>query len=122
LDASSVPDHATLTLAKALRLTARHDRRIQAALSRVRIAEAASGQARLLAQAEAQYKAGQTDITSLFLAEQDLRAARARTIELERRASEALIRLERSAGGPGAVNEAFGRAPTTAPATTEGGF
>lgn len=71
-----------------------------------------------LAQAEAQYKAGQTDITSLFLAEQDLQSARGRLIELQRRTSEALIRLERSAGGPGVAHAAFGTTAATAPATT----
>jgi cobalt-zinc-cadmium efflux system outer membrane protein len=72
-------------------------------------------QERRLAQAEAQYRAGQAEITALFLAEQDLRAARARLIELQRRTSEALIRLEKAAGGPGVVAEAF------APATKQTG-
>lgn len=52
-------------------------------------------------QAEQLYRAGQHDITALFLAEQDLRAARARSIQLQLRASQALIRLQRAVGGPG---------------------
>jgi outer membrane protein TolC len=61
-------------------------------------------QEKRLAQAEAQYQAGQTDLTDLFLAEQDLREARARLIELERTYLLSLVRLERAAGGAGAVH------------------
>lgn len=67
-----------------------------------------------LAQAEAQYKAGSADITSLFLAEQDLQAARARLLDLQRKATESVIRLERAAGGPGTVRSSM---PTTMPAS-----
>jgi cobalt-zinc-cadmium efflux system outer membrane protein len=70
-------------------------------------------QQRRLDQAEAQYKAGQTDITALFLAEQDLRAARAKRVELERRTSESLIRLQRAVGGPGIVTDRRLADPTT---------
>lgn len=52
-------------------------------------------------QAEDAYRAGQTDVTALFLAEQDLRAARAKAIEVEQQMSLALVRLQRAAGGPG---------------------
>lgn len=51
-----------------------------------------------LEQAENQFKAGQIDVTGLLLAEQDLRAARIRLVELQRRTAEALIRLQRAAG------------------------
>lgn len=54
-----------------------------------------------LEQAEGQYLAGQADITSLVLAEQELQSARAREIELNRRAAGALSRLQRAVGGPG---------------------
>lgn len=54
-------------------------------------------------QSEASFLAGQTDVTGLFLAEQDLRAAEARAVEVERRMTVALVRLHRAAGGPGAV-------------------
>ena len=66
-------------------------------------------------QAEAQWRGGQTDITGLLLAEQDLRAARTRQLELERRVSEALYRLQRAVGGPGIAASLV--APTTAPTT-----
>lgn len=51
--------------------------------------------------ADASFRAGQTDVTSLFLAEQDLRAAQAKAVELERKAAIAAIRLQRAVGGPG---------------------
>jgi outer membrane protein, heavy metal efflux system len=56
-----------------------------------------------LAQAEAQFKAGQTDITGLLIAEQDLRAARAQVVDLQRRAAQAEVRLERAVGGAAAL-------------------
>lgn len=74
-------------------------------------------QEKRLLQAEAQYRAGLADITTLFLAEQDLRSARARLIELQQRVSESLIRLERSAGGSGVARSAFGDPSATAPVT-----
>lgn len=49
------------------------------------------------------YRAGQTDITALFLAEQDLRLAESKAVEVERQAATALVRLERAVGGSGAV-------------------
>lgn len=54
--------------------------------------------------AEDAYRAGQSDVTGLFLAEQDLRLARAQAIEVERQAATALVRLQRAAGGPGVAN------------------
>ncbi|MFN0133816.1 MAG: TolC family protein [Phycisphaerales bacterium] len=53
--------------------------------------------------AENAYTAGQTDVTALFLAEQDLRVAQARAIDVERQAALALVRLERAVGGPGVM-------------------
>lgn len=58
---------------------------------------------RRLEQAEAQFRGGQTDITGLLQAEQELRAARTRLVELERRNTEALIRLQRAVGGPSVI-------------------
>lgn len=52
-------------------------------------------------QAEDAYKAGQTDVTALFLAEQDLRAAQARVIEVEEQMSISLLHLQRAVGGSG---------------------
>ncbi len=51
--------------------------------------------------AEDSYQAGQTDVTPLFLAEQDLRIGQTRAIEVEAQASIALLRLQRAVGGPG---------------------
>ena len=58
---------------------------------------------RRLEQAEAQFRGGQTDVTGLLFAEQDLRAARTRLVELQRRNTESLIQLQRAVGGPGVV-------------------
>lgn len=51
--------------------------------------------------AEDAYRAGQSDVTPLFLAEQDLRLARAQAIEVEQQAAAAMVRLQRAVGGPG---------------------
>lgn len=51
--------------------------------------------------AEDAYRAGQTDVTPVYLAEQDLRKAEAQAVEIERQAATARIRLERAVGGPG---------------------
>jgi cobalt-zinc-cadmium efflux system outer membrane protein len=51
--------------------------------------------------AEASFRAGQSDVTALFLAEQDLRDAEAQAVELERQTTIALLRLQRAAGGAG---------------------
>ena len=53
-----------------------------------------------LKQAESAFRAGQSDVTPLILAEQDLQAGHARLIELERRTAESLIDLYRAVGGP----------------------
>lgn len=55
-------------------------------------------------EAEDAYRAGQTDVTALFLAEQDLRAAQARAVDFERETTIARIRLERAVGGAGVAN------------------
>ncbi|MGD9691382.1 MAG: TolC family protein [Phycisphaerales bacterium] len=68
-------------------------------------------------QAEDTYLAGQTDVTALFLAEQDLRAARAKAIEVEQQMSIALIRLQRAVGGPG-VAASIGDSPASTQPTT----
>ncbi len=68
--------------------------------------------------AEATFRAGHTDITPLHLAEQDLHAARARAIDLERDATIALIRLERAVGGAGAAATIDETPPIAVPSTT----
>lgn len=54
--------------------------------------------------AEAAFRAGQTDVITVILAEQDLTAARTRAVTLERRHSIALVRLVRAVGGAGAAS------------------
>ncbi len=54
------------------------------------------------------------DITPLLLAEQDLRTARARSIEVEQQVTIALVRLHRAVGGPG-VATSVGGSPTAPP-------
>ncbi len=70
------------------------------------------GQRRQLA--EDAYRAGQTDVTPLFLAEQDLRVAQTQAIEVEAQAARALVRLQRAVGGPG-VAERLADAGSAAP-------
>ncbi len=55
--------------------------------------------------AEAAFRLGHRDATSFFLAEQDLRAAQARAVDLERQTTIALVRLQRAAGGAGAARQ-----------------
>jgi cobalt-zinc-cadmium efflux system outer membrane protein len=55
--------------------------------------------------AEDAYRAGQTDVTPLFLAEQDLRVAQTQAIEVEAQAARALVRLQRAVGGPGVAEQ-----------------
>ncbi|MGH7130520.1 MAG: TolC family protein [Phycisphaerales bacterium] len=54
--------------------------------------------------AEDAYRAGQSDVTVLFLAEQDLRLTQTRAIEVEHQAATSLIRLQRAVGGPGVAS------------------
>jgi cobalt-zinc-cadmium efflux system outer membrane protein len=54
---------------------------------------------RRLRDTEAAYRAGQTDITALILANEDLQASREKVIELERKASSSLYKLQRAVGG-----------------------
>jgi len=57
--------------------------------------------------AEDAYRAGQSDVTALFLAEQDLKLSQAKAIEVERQAATALVRLQRAVGGPGVASTLF---------------
>lgn len=69
--------------------------------------------------AEMAFRAGQSDATSFFLAEQDLRAAQARGIDLERQTTVALVRLHRAVGGSGIARHfALGEPATSAPSAT----
>lgn len=69
---------------------------------------------RRLDQAEAQFRGGQSDITALLQAEEELRNARTRLIELERDSVAALYRLQRAVGGPGVTSRAATTQTTTA--------
>lgn len=55
--------------------------------------------------AEQAYRAGQSDVTALFLAEQDLRVAESLAVDGERSASVAWFRLLRAAGGAAAARD-----------------
>lgn len=69
-----------------------------------------------LQQAEAQFRAGQTDITGLLIAEHDLRSTRAQRIELQRKVAIAQVRLERAVGGAGVLASITAQS-TTIPTT-----
>lgn len=58
--------------------------------------------------AEDAYHAGVSDVTALFLAEQDLRIAESREIAVQKQASSALVRLQRAVGGA-ALASSFGQ-------------
>ncbi len=75
-------------------------------------------QERRRSQTEAAYRAGQTDVTTLILADQDLQASRAKLIELQQKTSAALYRLQRAVGGPGAAVHLGGEARSTTRPTT----
>lgn len=66
--------------------------------------------------AEDAYRAGQSDVTALFLAEQDLRLTQAKAIEVERQAVTAFVRLQRAVGGPGVASPLMA-APSSATPT-----
>lgn len=72
----------------------------QANLQRVR-KELIPLQEQRRSQAEDSYRSGQTDVTTLFLAEQDLQASLARQVELEQATAVSLVRLQRAVGGAG---------------------
>jgi outer membrane protein TolC len=68
-----------------------------------------------LQQAEAQFRAGQTDITGLLMAEHDLRASKSQLVDLQRRVAIARVRLERAVGGAGALASESATSPSTQP-------
>jgi cobalt-zinc-cadmium efflux system outer membrane protein len=65
-------------------------------------------------QAQAAYKAGETDLLHLLAAEEDLQDARKKLVDLHKRALLARVKLHRAAGGPGVIPEAP-VSPTTRP-------
>lgn len=68
--------------------------------------------------AEAAFRGGQTDVTTVILAEQDLAAAKARAIELELRHAVARARLDRAVGGGGIAAELIRTMPEATSQTT----
>ncbi len=69
-------------------------------------------------QAETAYKAGESDLATLLLAEDSLAASRAKWIELREKAAVSMVKLERAVGGRASAAHAAGAAsrPTSAPA------
>lgn len=65
-------------------------------------------------EAEDAYQAGQTDVTTVFLAEQDLEASLAKSVDIELQAVLSLMRLQRAVGGPGVAATVTGVAVTHA--------
>jgi cobalt-zinc-cadmium efflux system outer membrane protein len=68
-------------------------------------------------QAETAWRAGDTDLTTLLLAQDTQATARAKWIELKEKAAVATVKLERAAGGRGAAAQIGATRPTTRPAT-----
>ena len=60
-------------------------------------------QARRREQAEAAYRNGFADLTTVLLAEQEAQATRSKVIELQRKVTSARVQLERAVGGPAFV-------------------
>ncbi len=63
-------------------------------------------------QAETSYKAGESDLATLLLAQDSLQSSRFKSIELKEKAAVARIKLERAAGGRAAAARLV---PTTQP-------
>jgi cobalt-zinc-cadmium efflux system outer membrane protein len=66
-------------------------------------------------QAEAAYKAGESDLATLLLAEDSLQSSRFKWIELREKAAVARVKLERAVGGRGAAAELATTRPATRP-------
>jgi cobalt-zinc-cadmium efflux system outer membrane protein len=67
-------------------------------------------------QAEAAYETGETDVTTLVVAEQELQQARSDLIDLQQKMTLSLLHLERAVGGP-LVASRMEIPPTTSPST-----
>lgn len=70
--------------------------------------------------AEAAYQAGESDLTTLLIAQEALEDTNAKLVEFEQKTAVAFVRLQRAAGGPGAAANlvATGLRPASAPSTT----
>ena len=94
----------------------------QAALARVR-AELVPLQDRQRQQAEDLYRAGESDLTALLVAEENVQDAREKAVLLQETADTAMIKLRRAVGGRAVVDDLSrdteaGRAPAPPPGTT----
>jgi cobalt-zinc-cadmium efflux system outer membrane protein len=69
-------------------------------------------------QAEAAYRAGESDLTTLLIAEEELQDANTKLVDLEQKTSLAYLRLQRAVGGPGQAAEVEAGAATTQPSAT----
>lgn len=67
-------------------------------------------------QAEAAYRAGESDLTTLLIAEEELQDTRSKLVEFEQKTMVAFIHLQRAVGGPGVASALL--PPTTLPAAT----
>ena len=67
-------------------------------------------------QAEALFRLGETNILALLTAEEALRSSRIRLVELERKNTEALVRLNRAVGGAGVARDLDNMVPPDGPA------
>lgn len=70
------------------------------------------------AQAELAYRNGEADLTTILLAETGLQETRAKVVELQQKLTEAVIKLERAAGGAGAIAALKADQPTNHPGTS----
>lgn len=75
-------------------------------------------QTKRLQQAEDAYRAGESDITTVLVAEQDLQDTKAKLVDLEQKTSATFIQLQRAAGGPGPAAD-LGLRKLAVPATTQ---
>jgi len=69
------------------------------------------------AQAQRAYRAGEADLATFLLAEQDLQTARELLVDVQQKSSVALFELQRTVGGPAVAARLEAPAPATGPAT-----
>jgi outer membrane protein, heavy metal efflux system len=70
-------------------------------------------QQRRAAQAESSYKAGETDLANLLLAQEDLADTRVKVVDLQKKSAVARVRLQRAVGGIGVARSIEAVSATT---------
>jgi cobalt-zinc-cadmium efflux system outer membrane protein len=70
-------------------------------------------QLRRAGQAEASYKAGETDVSNLLLAQEDLADTRVKVIDLQKKSALARVKLQRAVGGVGIADQVESVPPAT---------